>query len=1458
MKWNHFRFPKIWNPIRRRPIHRATLALEQLECRFAPSGSSTNVVTYHNDNNSTGQNLTETLLTPANVNATDFGKLFSTSLDGQAYAQPLYMAGLTIAGTTNNVVFIATQHDSLYAIDANGGAVLWKDSLLTPVYGGTVTTVPSSEVGSTDISVEIGITSTPVIDPSTNIIYVEAKTKEVVNGSNHYIHQLHAINILDGSEQLGGPAIIADSIGDTYVSGPTVNGTGAGSSGGVVYFDALRQLNRPALTLVNGSVYLAFASHGDNGPYHGWIVGYSASSLALDAVFNTTPNGSDGGIWQSGGRLAVDAQNNFYVETGNGTFETTMTNGFPSRGDYGDTFLKVALDPTTSATHQNINGWGLKVVDYFTPFDQANLNNGDFDLGSGAPLLLPDSAGSAAHPHLLVGSGKEGRIYLIDRDNMGNFSSTSDNVVQETPNDTISGSFDTPAYFNGSIYYVGGSNIGNPNDVGKSFSISNGMLSTSPTSQGTDSYGYPGSTPSISASGPSNGVVWDLDKGTGELRAYDASSYAKELYTSDQAVNGRDHLGTAVKFSVPTVADGQVIVGTFTALVVYGLLSHATAPPSTPSDLVATALSGTAIGLTWTDNSSSPNTAAGFDIEESTDGITFTQVATANAGSTSYTVSGLQLSTTYTFRIRAFNVVGPSTYSNTASATTTSQAPLLDFTSGFGSAGSLLTYNGMAIVNGTSVELTDGNSNEAGSVFSTNAVDVTHFTTQFSFQLVNGTNPSADGITFCIQENGPTALGPGGGGLGYGPDNTGGTGGIPNSIAIKFDLHSNQGEGLDSTGLYTNGVAPTVPSIDLTGTGIDLHSQDQFSVTITYAGPALEVTIADRSTGASTSQTYSIDIPATVGSGTAYVGFTGGSGGESAIQNILTWTYSPTSSNVPAAPSSLTAAAASGTQVNLAWTSNSTNQTGYQIDRATDSGFTQNLVTQTASASATSFVDTGLTPGTTYYYQVRAINAAGSSANSDAVSVILPVPPAAVSNLQILRVTTNEVDLQWENNAANATDIEVFRQNGSNSPILIADLPPTATSLADTGLVTALTPGTHYTYNVQAVNLAGPSFITSISTTTALAPGNLVLAVNAGGGASGVFAGDGDFTGGFVSQATQAIDTSKVKDAAPQAVYQTWRYGNFLYSVPNLTAGATYVVRLDFAEDSPTVTAAGQRVFNVLINGMQVLTNFDVFAAAGGQLKSIEKQFTVTANTSGKINILFKTVVGAARVNGIEVFASNLNFSDFSGAGSRLTLNGSTALNGNKLELTNGGTNQAGSAFTTNQVNVVSFTTHFSFQLTNPNAEGFAFVIQGNSPTALGQSGGGLGYGASSTGGTGGIPNCIALKFDLNNNQGEGGDSTGLYINGVAPTNRGSIDLSSTGINFHSGDLFNVGLTYEGTTLRETITDVSTHATVTEAYQINIPAIVGGGPAFVGFTGSTGSQTATQDILSWKYISTSI
>jgi outer membrane protein assembly factor BamB len=582
---NFFR-RRIRRPLCRKPSVRR---FESLEGR---DFLSANVLNYRYDQSGTGVNTQETTLTPGNVNAATFGKLSTTPVDGQVYAEPLYVAGVNISGGIHSIVYVATEHDSVYAIDANSGTVLWHESFLSAP---GVSTVPWGDTGSPALQPELGITATPVIDPSTNSIYVLANTKEVRGDGAHYVYKLHALDLQTGAENLGGPLTIADTIcndptnpitgGDyTYVSGPTVNGTGTGSVNGKLTFNALRELGRVALTEVNGNIYMAFGSHPDVDPAHGWVLGVNAQSMSLSSAICLTPNGDLGDAWQSGDAFAVDSDGDLIVTTGNGTFDTTLNAaGFPVNGDYGDSIVKIAVDPTSTAANPNINGWGLKVVDYFTPSNQQVLADQDLDLGSGGAILLPPSAGSSANPNLMIQGGKEGKLYLFRQDGMGEFNPNTDQVVQEasglfTNNETpptgvpLEYIFSAPSYFNGTLYYA---TLG---DHARAFSLTNGKLSTTPSSVSTDTFGYPGATPTITANGTSNGIVWMIDPGTNELRAYDAGNLAHELYNSDQAAGTRDKLGTAVKFTVPTVADGHVFVGTSNSLVIYGLLGSSGNP----------------------------------------------------------------------------------------------------------------------------------------------------------------------------------------------------------------------------------------------------------------------------------------------------------------------------------------------------------------------------------------------------------------------------------------------------------------------------------------------------------------------------------------------------------------------------------------------------------------------------------------------------------------------------------------------------------------------------------------------------------------------------------------------------------------------------------------------------------------------------------------------------------------
>ena len=1415
------------------------LGFEDLENRLL---FATNILTYHNDIASTGQNLAETVLTPSNVNSTQFGKLFSVSnLDGYVYAQPLYDAAVTTTAGTDpglhNVVYVATEHDSLYAIDADSGTILWQDSFLNSGLPGAtqIIPIPSSDANTTDLVPEIGITGTPVIDPSTNTLYLVAATKETVSGTAHYVDRLHAIDITSGAEKFGGPVLIGDTTTTTggysnntpiYVYGNGYQGINGwndsvtdpynGTGKQVVQFNVLRELQRAALTLANGAIYLECGGNGELDPWHGWVLSYNPANLALQGVFCTTPNGQAGGIWESGGRIDVDSQGFLYFETGNGTFDgqnnngsdnsTTPapgpvtgldSNGFPVYGDYGDSFVKLAVDSSTSPTNQNQNGWGLKVQDYFTPFNQNVLNSADLDQGSAGPLLLPASAGSTAHPQLLIGSGKEGRIYLIDCDNMGKFG-VIDNVVQET--DAIAGAWSSPAYFNGSVYF-GGSGQGGSGDAFKAFSVSNASFSTSPTSQSSHIFNFPGPTPAVSANGSSAGIVWALDNsGYGSqspavLYAYDATNLSNELYDTTQAAGNRDQAAGAVKFTVPTVVNGKVYVGGEDALTVYGLFQPPNAPPQAPSNLTATAFSGSQINLTWTDNDVTPNKADGYYIEQSTDGTNFTRVATAGAGTISYLVGGLALSTTYYFRVQAYNSIGVSAYTNIASATTANQVPLINFSSGFASGTTgVLTFNGGTAVSGNDLQLTDGGSYEARSVFSTSAVGISSFSTAFSFQITAGTN-TADGFTFTIQGVGNTALGPAGGGLGYGPDTAGGSGGIPNSVAVKFDLYSNNGEGPDSTGLYTDGAAPTnIGSIDLSSTGINFHSGDVFQANLSYNGSTLTETLTDTQTNATVTETYTVNIGQTVGSSTAYVGFTAGTGGLTATQNILSWTYSLASTSVPASPTNLTATAGNA-QVALNWTG-SAGATSYNIYRSTTQGGEGSTAYKTGLTS-TSFTDTGLTNGTTYYYQVTAVNSAGESGRSSEVSATPASTSVPASPTNLTATAGNaQVALTWTASSG-ATSYNIYRsttQGGEGSTAYKTGL--TSTSFTDTGLIN----GTTYYYQVTAVNSAGESgkssevSATPASTSVPASPTNLTATAG---------------------NAQVALTWTASSGATSYNIYRSTTQGG-----EGSTAYKTGLTSTSFTDTG-------------LTNGTTYYYQVTAVNSAGESGKSSE--------------------VSATPINSTAVINFPSGFA--SGTAGVLTFNGGTAVSGNDLQLTNGGSNEARSVFSTSAVGISSFSTAFSFQITagTNTADGFTFTIQGVGNTALGPAGGGLGYGPDTAGGSGGIPNSVAVKFDLYSNNGEGPDSTGLYTDGAAPTNIGSIDLSSTGINFHSGDVFQANLSYNGSTLTETLTDTQTNATVTETYTVNIGQTVGSSTAYVGFTAGTGGLTATQNILSWTY-----
>ena len=507
----------------------------------------TNVLTFHNDVARTGQNLSETILTPQNVTSSTFGKLFTVTMDGKVDAQPLYVSGLSIPGHgSRNVAFAATEHDSVYAFDADDGTVYWRVSLLQ---AGETT---SDDRGCGQVTPEIGITATPVIDltagPS-GTIYLVAMSK---NGSSYY-QRLHALNLVTGAEEFGGPVPVEASLA----------GSGDNSSNGTVIFDPKQYKSRPGLMLLNRVVYTSWGSHCDIRPYTGWLIGYGNTNLQQTSVFNFAPNGNEAALWNSGGAPAADAEGNIFVAVANGTFDTSLnSSGFPSSGDYGNAFVKLTLENDVPTA-----------TDYWTMDNSVSESNGDIDLGSGGITLLPDLEDSnGTIRHLLVGAGKDQSLWVVDRDNMGKYDSQANaTIYQSFANALPGGIYSSPAYFDGHVYF------GPVGSAIRAFNVTAAQLSGSPASMTPTSYAFPGATPSISANGSSNGILWAVENSTpAVLHAYDATNIGTELYNSNQASGGRDQFGAGNKFIVPTIANGRVYVGTTNSVAVFGLFSAPT------------------------------------------------------------------------------------------------------------------------------------------------------------------------------------------------------------------------------------------------------------------------------------------------------------------------------------------------------------------------------------------------------------------------------------------------------------------------------------------------------------------------------------------------------------------------------------------------------------------------------------------------------------------------------------------------------------------------------------------------------------------------------------------------------------------------------------------------------------------------------------------------------------------
>ena len=897
---------------------------------FAQTPTAVPVLTWRYDLTHAGQNTQETVLTPENVNVSTFGKLFSLSVDSTVYAQPLYVPNLAMGdGLKHNVLFVATENDSIYAFDAdsNGGAnanPIWQISLLNAAHGAGAgaTAVPWKDTGSPDVAPTIGITGTPTINPATNTMYVVAATKE--NGQ--YFSRLHAINILTGAEQSGSPVNITASTA----------GTGNGSSGGELTFTPLWENQRSALNFYNGYVYFAYAAHGDNGPWHGWVFAYNATTLQQTAALCLSPDDVGAGVWGAGAGLPIDTTTGqMFIVTGNGARSAP----FQASSDYGESVIAL-----------NIANGQLKPTDEWTAFNYETLNSHDWDQGAGGVLMLPDQQG--AYPHELVNVGKEGRIVVLNRDSLGGYAdgaSSNTNAIQDNSNVIAQGEglWATPAYWNGNVYLWAEDN------VPMLFTMNSGLMSDKPASEGTMTSDFPTPSFSISSNGTQDGIAWAVRSdqfntdGAAVLYAWNANDLSQTIYESDTN-STRDAAGPANKFSIPVVTNGKVYVPAHGEVDVYGLINDqptTAAPVITPNggsfssaQTVTMTTSTGAAAIYYTLDGSTPTpsstrytapitvstdttieaiasapgylqssvSTATFNFTNQTPPVSFSPAAgtylnaqavtisetdtnakiyytmdgsTPSASSTAYS-GPIQVKVSETIRAIAIDPALNNSNIGTAAYVIQNGGTTINFGSGFSNSQGL-AFNGSAVAtNDTRLQLTNGNTWEAGSVFWNAPINIQSFTTNFEFQL---TNAQGNGFTFTIQNTGANALGGDSAGLGYQ--------GIQKSVAVKFNFYNYNNEGSDPTGLYTDGQAPVSPTVDISPSGIELGSDDGIQAQITYDGTTLTLNLHDLVNNNTFTYSWPIDIPQVVGGNTAYVGFTGGTGGLTSSQKLLSWTY---------------------------------------------------------------------------------------------------------------------------------------------------------------------------------------------------------------------------------------------------------------------------------------------------------------------------------------------------------------------------------------------------------------------------------------------------------------------------------------------------------------------------------------------------------------------------------------
>ncbi len=1335
--------------------------LEALESRLTPS--NINIPAFHYDPFIQGQDTQETALAPSTVNSTNFGKLASLPVDGYTYSQPLYIHGVMIGGMPHDVAFVTTEHDSVYAFDIvknpTTGAVtltqLWQRSFINPSAGITTITNVDGLSPNHDIQPEVGITGAPVIDPASSTLYVVAKTEEIrTDGGFHFVQRLHALDLATGADKyVTGGYVIGDTHVSTFANNAPpvyanettaiqVPGSGGETSGGanpMVAFSALRENQRPSLQLLNGRVWVGWASHGDTGPYHGWVVGFNETTLQPEKWFNDTPNASGGGIWQSEGALSTDGTY-LYLAEGNG-FNGPNPAFDPTHNNYSEAVLK--LDPTQAGTM-------MPVADYFTPFNWQQLDNSDADLGSGGVMLLPDSVGSTAHPHLMVETGKDGHIYVIDRDNMGKFTPGGPNNIVQDVVAGPGGVWGNPAFYqesatSGLIFYHGS---GSDSRV---FRISNGQIQQVSGNfiayRSNQTFGFPGAQPVITANGvnsPSSAIIWELQtdnygsQGPATLHAYALPSTSTgnltELYNSNQA-GTRDQLSASVKFSSAIVTNGLVFVaqaggpaggnpasGTFN---VFGLFAPPTMPPVAPTNLAAMGLSSTQIQLTWTNpppNQGAQATAVNiFRSTGDNQHYGTTPVATVAGNATTYTDTVSDPNQVYFYKVQASNSIGNSPFSNEVSATPFVQ-PVLSLVNASSVAVVLAWTRPPVANNHFNVERS---TSPVFASFTTVATGLSTNTTTYT-----DTDPalvSSPGVYYyrvrAFSTSGSTPFA------------------LSNSIGVK--------------------VGPDAGKIDYpTGTPIP-PAPAPFDL---QANGSAQFADESRLTNA-TNQTGSI-FSATP-------------------RNILNWT------------TSFQIRLHEGTQPNYA------------------NGFTFTIQALGANALGSGLAGLGYQGiGNSVAIKFETTTGATENGTGGSTGLFYAGDQPTVPN----PMHPGEVNIQLD-----ATMVNLMSQSGKMITLSYAyNASNPGASILHESITDPDHPSTPFThdYMVDLPSLLGVP-----------ASGNTIAYVG--------FTGSSGSNGYWELQDILNWVYTPTGPAAPNhlTVVSGATTNTLSWKTTSADDQGYYVER------STSATTGFSRIATL---GAGVTTYTDMGLTNPQQYYYRVQQFNhngsgMTELDSGYSNVATGAVVGVVFTN----FASHTT----------LVANGNTTFPASPpvLRLTNGNLNQASSAWYTTPIGPGAFNTTFTLQ-DHPGPAGAAdsvlFVIQ-NDPrglTAVGRGGGGGGYDN--------IVKSIGVKFDLYAH-GTHNPLTGLFFNGQLPDSGSMLpgDVPLTGINLGSGDPIQVTLAYDGgTLLTETVTDTVTQAVFNHTYStgMTLAQLIGGPLAYVGFTGGTGGEDSTQDILSWS------